>query len=347
MKIFFRFQLYGCLALFLLAGCEVKRPDGVLPEAKMEELLYDYHIAKAMGEDLPSNDNYKKALYVESVFKKYGTTEAVFDSSLVWYTRNTELLSKIYEKVNKRLKSDRDQINHLIAVRDKKPQPSAAGDSIDVWAWNRVAMLNSTPLDNKLTFTLPADSNFKKKDAFVWEVQYRFLDRATSNAPVIMAMQIVYDNDSTATISRTKNILKSGKQIIRLESDTVTIKEIKGFIYYPQGNGIKSVLAEQMSLTRYHSSDTLNVGADSLKTDSLKNAAKADSIKKKENPDSIQIAPDHQRSNPKDLNRPSDGVRPVRPEQRATEEKIQQEKRELERQQRMNNQNQRRRPVRR
>lgn len=346
MKRFFRFQLYCCLALLFLAGCKVKRPDGVLSEAKMEDLLYDYHIAKAMGEELPSNDNYKKALYVESVFEKHGTTETAFDSSLVWYTRNTELLSKIYEKVNKRLKGQRDQINHLIAVRDKKPQPSAAGDSIDVWAWNRIAVLNTTPLNSKLIFTLPADSNFKKKDVLVWEVQYRFLDGAVVSNPLIMAMQIIYDNDSTATISRTKRVMKSGKQVLRLESDTVAIKEIKGFIYYPQGKGMKSVLADRISLTRYHSSDTLSAGIDSLKADSLKNAAKADSIKKKENPDSIQMTPDHQRSNPKDLNRPSDGVHPVRPEQRATEEKIQQEKQELERQQRINNQ-QRRRPVRR
>ena len=50
---------------------------------------------------------------VDAVFKKYGTTEAVFDSSLVWYTRNTEVLSKIYERVSKRLKAQQNEINHL------------------------------------------------------------------------------------------------------------------------------------------------------------------------------------------------------------------------------------------
>lgn len=345
MKKIFRFQLCCfCLVVLILAGCKVKRPDDVLPETKMENLLYDYHVAKAMGEEMPSDDNYKKALYVESVFKKYGTTEAVFDSSMVWYTRNTELLSKIYEKVNKRLKDQRDQINHLIAIRDKKPQLSAPGDSIDVWAWNRIAVLNSTPLDNKLTFTLPADSNFKKRDALVWEVRYRFLDGALSKHPIVMAMEIVYDNDSTATVYKTKRILKSGKQVIRLESDTVAIKEIKGFIYYPKGDKLKSILADQISLTRYHRTDTLSA-ADSLKADSLSRVVKPDSIKKKEKPDSIQMAPDHQRSNPKDLNRPSDGIRAVKPEQRETEQKIQKEKQELDKQQRVNNQ--RRRPGRR
>ena len=42
----------------------------------MENLLYDYHLAKSMGDNLPYSENYKKALYLDAVFKKYGTTEA-------------------------------------------------------------------------------------------------------------------------------------------------------------------------------------------------------------------------------------------------------------------------------
>ena len=68
-----------------------------------------------MGDNLPYSENYKKALYIDAVFTKYGTTKAVFDSYMVWYTRNTEVLSKIYEKVKKRLKDQQDEVNHLIA----------------------------------------------------------------------------------------------------------------------------------------------------------------------------------------------------------------------------------------
>ena len=38
----------------------------------MENLLYDYHLAKSMGDNLPYSENYKKALYLDAVFKKYG-----------------------------------------------------------------------------------------------------------------------------------------------------------------------------------------------------------------------------------------------------------------------------------
>ena len=62
--------------LFCLASCRVKRPDFVLSDAKMEAVLYDYHIAKAMGEQLSYNESYKRVLYLESVFRKHGITEA-------------------------------------------------------------------------------------------------------------------------------------------------------------------------------------------------------------------------------------------------------------------------------
>ena len=45
----------------------------------MENLLYDYHLAKSMGDNLPYNENYKKALYLDAVLKKYGKKEAVLD----------------------------------------------------------------------------------------------------------------------------------------------------------------------------------------------------------------------------------------------------------------------------
>lgn len=113
-----RIQWYGVLLLTCcLTACQVKRPDHVLQDDLMEEVLYDYHIAKAMGEEVPYNENYKRVLYIESVFKKHGITQADFDSSMVWFARNPEVLAKIYEKVNLRLKVERDGINHLIAMR--------------------------------------------------------------------------------------------------------------------------------------------------------------------------------------------------------------------------------------
>ena len=72
----FRFHLcLVCIVVFAVAGCKVKRPGGVIPESEMENLLYDYHLAKSMGDNLPYSENYKKALYLDAVFRKHGTTQ--------------------------------------------------------------------------------------------------------------------------------------------------------------------------------------------------------------------------------------------------------------------------------
>lgn len=336
MKKFFRFRLCWLCLLVIIVGCQVKRPKEVLPESKMEELLHDYHMAQALAENIPYNENYKRVLYTESVFKKHGTTEAVFDSSLVWYTRNTELLSKIYERVTKRLKTEQEAINHLIAIRDKKPKTTAPGDSVDVWIGARLAQLTGMPLNNKLTFTLPTDTNYHKRDTLLWEVRYHFLEEKPDTAyAAVMAMQVIYENDSI--ISHSQRVWKSGIERIRLQSDTLgMIKEVKGFIYYPGGKQSKSLLADKISLTRYRCTDTLSIATrDSLRNDSIK-IQKADSLKLKEKVDTIVKPTIQPRLNPEELNKRSDEQHPVRPEQRETEQRIQQERKQLQQERRTN-----------
>lgn len=268
------------ISIFVLASCltacQVKRPKTVVSDAKMENVLYDYHIAKAMGEEVPYNEGYKRVLYIESVFKKHGITQADFDSSMVWFTRNPEVLTKIYEKVNTRLKAERDGINHLIALRDNKPKESSPGDSIDVWIWERIQQLTGMPMDNKLTFTLPSDTNFKDRDTLRWNVRFRFHNGAPDSmyAPV-MAMQVVYKNDSI--ISDLLKVYQSGTETLTLHADTLgEIKEIRGSIYYPAAQATRTLLADRISLMRYHATDTLSFA----KNDSVK-AEKAEKTDEK------------------------------------------------------------------
>lgn len=342
----FRFHLcLVCILVFAVAGCKVKRPNDVISESEMENLLYDYHLAKSMGDNLPYSENYKKELYVDAVFNKYGTTQAAFDSSMVWYTRNTELLSKIYDKVRKRLKDEQELVGDLIAKRDKKPKMTTPGDSIDVWPWQRMVRLTGEMMNNQYVFTLPTDSNYKDRDTLVWEVNYRFLEPmlADSMRAVTMAMQIIYEKD---TISRWKTTDESGVQQIRLFADTLgKMKEIRGFIYYPVGNREKAgaLLAERFSMTRYHCTDTLAFAVrdslnkiEALRTDSLKklfDKEKADSLHKiiEGNKEDLQSL------TPEEMNRRRTGShREKKPEQIEVEQHIQQERLEQRRERQMN-----------
>lgn len=343
MKSKFRFWL-GCVHLaFLVSACGVKAPDDIIPESKMENLLYDYHLAKAMGENLSYEENYKKALYINAVFNKYDITEAKFDSSMVWYTRNAEVLAKMYEHISKRLKADEDKINHLVAVREKKPKTSTPGDSIDVWPWKRVVRLTGMAVDNKYTFVIPSDSNFKDRDTLIWEARYRFLlPEKDPSAKAVMAMQIVYDNDSV--VGSVKTISRAGTQKIRLYSDTLgRIKEVKGFIYFTKKQKeTGSLLLDRLSLMRYHCQDTLPFA----KRDSLNKIEirKADSLKmlnrRNGTEPAIKAMPiqEQGRLDPEDMNRRKSGVVNKKPEQVEVERHIQEERSELRRQRILNQQ---------
>ncbi|WP_321331469.1 DUF4296 domain-containing protein [uncultured Bacteroides sp.] len=293
---------YIFILLIVLSGCKIRRPDGVISESGMEDLLYDYHIAKAMGDNLSGNDNYKKELYVDAIFQKHRITKAAFDSSMVWYTRNTDVLAEVYEKVNARLKVQQTDINHLVAIRDRKPPVSAVGDSVDVWFLEHVMYLTGTPLNNKITFVIPADVNFEDKDMLIWQGNFYFMkDKVqTSDIKAIMAMQVVYKNDSI--ISATKKITQSGMQHISLQSDTLgAIREVRGFIYF-EGEKQSDILVNNLTLNRYHKSiKEGKAGGLAQKADSAKKIKpaipiKADTITMKE---SIRIP---RRQNPEELN---------------------------------------------
>ena len=69
MKSRFRFHLCCvCMLALAVAGCKVKRPDDVISESKMENLLYDYHLAKSMAF---SKNTVQRKLY--SIRLWYGT----------------------------------------------------------------------------------------------------------------------------------------------------------------------------------------------------------------------------------------------------------------------------------
>lgn len=132
-------------------------------------------------------------------------------------------------------------------------------------------------LDNKLTFALPSDTNFKDRDTLKWTVRFRFLNGVPDSlhAP-LMAMQILYAKD---TLNDMRRIKQSGTETISLFADTLgEIKEIRGFIYYPVQTSAQSILTDRISLMRYHATDTLfNADKESLKPTDDK-AVKKDTV---------------------------------------------------------------------
>ena len=97
-----------CVMLMGLLACKPSMPDDVLSPGKMEDILYDYHLADGMAYAEANYDQlgYKKMVYREAALRKHGVTKAEFDSSMVYYYRHTEKLHDIYLNLAKRLNND-------------------------------------------------------------------------------------------------------------------------------------------------------------------------------------------------------------------------------------------------
>ena len=253
----FRWTLIACLAL--LSSCGKEIPDEIIQPSKMEKILYDYHLTMGMSDNSKNTEKEARKKYI---FQKHGITAADFDSSMVWYTRESQELMSIYENLNKRFKREYEHVERLLESREEANTRSfASGDTVDIWMKENILWFTKSPLNNRLTFEIKADSTFHPKDAFDWNMDYYFM----TEGEAIMGLNVIYENDSV--IGMTKSITESGPQSIYLHTDsTYNIKSLNGFVYVPQNQAKQpNILLHKINLTRYHMPEP----TDSLSTDSV------------------------------------------------------------------------------
>lgn len=113
----------------LLIGFVGCRPNDVLSNRKMRDVLYDLHRADGAIQVAGYNygHNQELASYYQSVLEKHGVTQAQFDSSLVWFTDNPQIFNKIYPNVIARLQADVDREEQL---RDERLNKIKEGKGI-------------------------------------------------------------------------------------------------------------------------------------------------------------------------------------------------------------------------
>ena len=98
-KLIARIIFFLGIGLFL-AACD-GRPSGVLSQDKMANVLTEMHKTDASlaQKDLLYGRYSDKVPYYKFILKKYGITQAEFDSSLVWYTKNPIRFERVYDNV--------------------------------------------------------------------------------------------------------------------------------------------------------------------------------------------------------------------------------------------------------
>lgn len=257
------------MSALLVSGCGKKYPDDILQPAQMEELLHDYHLASSMTNELPYSENYKKQAYLNYVFKKHNITEAQFDSSMVWYTRHTEELAKIYENLNKRFDRESKSVASQVAKRDNQTFVSLSGDTVNIWQDRPVYWLTTSPVTNKMTFDFKADTTFRPNDTFIWEADYNFLPAGTQ-AEVTVALSVSFANDTIQGTTQTMN--RAGTQRFYLKADSAAIRGVSGFVYFKADTlHPSSVLISNIRLTRIHEKSGSKLKTRSVETADRKN----------------------------------------------------------------------------
>lgn len=320
-KYIFIFLMTGS---FFFSSCRKGIPSDVIQPDKMEAILYDYHVANAIGNDYNGEERYKKELLVQYVFKKHNVTEAHFDSSMVWYTRNTVELNKIYERVSDKFKQANELISQQAGTDAKSKSDPISGDTVNIWRQSALYELTSAPMTNKLVFTIPTDTSYKPRDRYMWKVSAFFQTSKKSQKNAEMELSVRYQNDSTASACRR---LAEGVNRLYIQTDTLPIKEVRGFIYYEGdtlNTDIQTLLLHHISLIRYHKleseeNDTEEIEKDTTNVDI---AIEEDTLSVFQNAEKEGVAgKEPSRLSPKELreqNRPEKLQKKAKPKPRVT-----------------------------
>jgi len=155
----------------LLVACN-RRPDYVIDEETMTDLLFDVPISEGLldvqGQQMSDHTNYGQEV-MAAVLLKHGVTRAQYDTSLVWYSQNLKKLIRIYDDVNKKLESQSEKWS-ILADERKSNTISISGDNVDIWALNRSLLLDESRLSQALFLSIPTDSCFYAGDTIRWKL---------------------------------------------------------------------------------------------------------------------------------------------------------------------------------
>ena len=271
----------------ILIGCKPSVPDGVLSPKEMEDVLYDYHLADAMAQDEDADQGYKERMYRAGVLKKHDVTQAVFDSSMVYYLRHTEELQKIYERLSDRLN---DEVVALGGSSKSMGDFTMNGDTANIWNGARTMVLDPHEPFNLYNFEIPVDSSFHKGDRLMLNFESEFIYQDGMRDGVAV-LAVKFGNDSIAT----QSIHMSSPINYRLtiaDNDHYGIKEIKGFFILnrandPSGQSLSTLRLMILKNITFIRMREPKLDPEQMKQDSI-NAARADSMQMRRPPLSQQ-----------------------------------------------------------
>lgn len=233
--------------LLVLASCKVRTPKGIISHDEMERLLYDYHEAQAMAEGKGAG---KVEVYTEAVLMKYGVTRDEFNASMRYYSRHSDELYDIYDRLGKRFQNDMRSMG-TVAETGNEQVFSEVGDTANIWRGARSMLLTPEPGANLFMFRMNADTSFRPKDRFEWNFTTKFIYKEGRKS-LQAAIAVIYEGDSMSVAEQP--VYGEGDNVLTLQASSLPIRRIEGFIYLdePEVSEAKLCFISRMSIVRYH-----------------------------------------------------------------------------------------------
>ncbi len=294
----FQNMLLGLAALVALSSvsCSDDRTK-ILSEGKMEDVLFDYHLAEGISRVKRVDSLTAKGFYDE-ILRKHGITQAEFDSSMIFYMKNADKLHAIYERL-----ADRMTNEARLQGMEGSSLASAftsEGDTADIWAMDKERVFTAFVPDNMMKFSFKADTTFKEGDRFVLSFKTDFLYQdGTRNG--LAAVSVRFANDSVVTRSRVLSSSSSSKLEIK-DDKRIGVKEVSGYFMQRQPSGaadqrnsstLRMMVVSDITLLKMHTKEPEGV----LRTDSLKTeGAQADTARTESN-EKIKKIDDNEKDN--------------------------------------------------
>ena len=264
------------LFAMMVVGCKPSVPSEYIQPDDLEDILYDYHVAESMARNGNGMDaNYNSTEYFMAVLEKHHISEAVFDSSMIYYYTHAEHLKTIYSHVNDRLVNDAKKLGASVGDINRYSQYSETGDTANIWRNETAVMLLPRATKNRFDFVVKADSTFKLGDSFMFQFVSEYIWQGGSKDAVV-CIKTTYEKDSV--LQSVSHVSISGIAQLRIPyNKTLKIKELRGFIYMPQSDedleSRRLMFISQIQLIRFHNKDIEEQyekeSAASFQTDSL------------------------------------------------------------------------------
>ena len=209
----------------MIASCKPSIPSKYLQPEEMADILYDYHIAEGIVQSKNPGDPIAMRAYKMSILENRGVSEAEFDSSLVYYTRHTQMLEDVYTRVTDRLNNESGLLGG--ASIDMDGGIVSSSDTTNIWSQSKSFVLSPYAATNSKSFELKADSSYHEGDIFILDFDAQFIYQdGMRDASVVLA--VTYDNDSTEYVNN--NVMSSSHYRLQINNvGRLRIKSVKGF----------------------------------------------------------------------------------------------------------------------